>query len=131
MEHLSQSFYKALGLGVLIGSLLGCGKSINSSSTDKSLYGFTNTGGTQFRIAFPILAKNCIYCHAHSDWANYNEGDFITNGKIIANDPTQSSIYYKLTGNDSGISGNMPLGGSAMTGDEIAAIKSWVEAATP
>ena len=110
---------------------VGCGKSYNSSSTDRSVYGTTNAGGGEFKAAFPILAKNCIGCHAHAHWANYNEGDFITSGDIVGNDPSRSPIFYRLTDNDSGVTGNMPLGGPAMTADEILAIKNWVLAAAP
>jgi mono/diheme cytochrome c family protein len=130
----SRAFCLVLRGGILVfalASLLGCGKSYNSSSTDRSLYGTTNSGGAQFKAAFVVLAKNCIGCHTHSHWASFNEGDFIASGDIISNDPVRSPIYFRLTDNDSGIAGNMPLGGPAMTAEEISAIKNWVLVATP
>lgn len=106
-----------------------CGKIKNSNSSDKAIFGLSNQGSAQFKLAFSILAKNCNSCH--SEWNNYNEGDFITGGLVAPSDPAQSSVYSRLTNNDLGIAGNMPIGSSPLTAEEIAVIKAWVLIATP
>ena len=103
-----------------------CGKIKNTSSSDKAIYGLTNQGSAQFKLAFVVIAKNCLACHA---WSNYNESDFVTDGHIVANDPAQSSIYFHLINNDTSIAGDMPLSGNALTSDDIATIKAWVQVA--
>lgn len=91
---------------------------------DAGLYGSDVTGSTAFQTARTIMANQCFTCHG--DWAAFAETDFVTSGRVVAGDPNGSLLYTKIRGNDSGTAGDMPLGKSDLTAEEIASIKSWI-----
>lgn len=113
----------ALGLVV---NLLGCGEVNNSSSLDADIYGANVTGSAAFLAARYVLSSQCFRCHG--SWASYNESQFVSNGLVVARNASSSSLYTSIRGNDTGIAGNMPVGATNLTSEEISTIKSWISA---
>jgi hypothetical protein len=119
-------------LGALSLMPIGCGKVYNSSSFDPSIYGTSGggtTGSTTFLAAKTIINENCATCHTHPShqaWAGMGEADFIAQGLVTPGSLTGSMIYTKIQGNRTGIAGNMPDGGTLLTGAQLDTMEAWI-----
>lgn len=122
----SSPFSAACTAAMLISLVLlaSCGKVKNSNSADVALYGLSNQGGQNFKLAFTVIAQSCLSCH--SAWTNWNETDFSSNGLIVSGSLVNSKIYYRIKNNETGVSGDMPANSNTLTGDELTLIKNWV-----
>ncbi len=100
-----------------------------SNSGDEGIYG----GDPAFAAAKAVISTNCGNCHG--DWLNYSEAEMIADGLIVAGDPVSSSMVYRLNGSTppslDGNPKNMPLGGGALSTDDIAIIETWISGVTP
>ena len=103
--------------------LSACTKPYNSSYSDKMKYGANLTGSSAFFSARDVMISRCFTCH--SEWALLNEDEFESTGLVTGGDPNVSPLYIKISGNDSGIQGDMPPSDS-LSADEIQRIKSWI-----
>lgn len=124
----------AAGL-ILMASLipLGCGKVYNSSTYDASTYGSAD-GSATFLAAKATINTSCANCHtrpSHQAWSGMSEKEFIAQGLIKPGNLAASSLYTKIQGNRTMISGNMPAGGSLLTGAELDKMEAWIMGATP
>lgn len=115
------SIFFCLGLVALSSS---CGKVKNSSSGDFNLYGSGVSGSTNFLQARAVLATHCLSCHA--EWSNFSEQDYISNSRVTAGNPSSSTLYTKIRGNDAGVEGNMPENRPDLSYDDIKKIKDWI-----
>ncbi|MFN7905402.1 MAG: hypothetical protein ACK5P5_09485 [Pseudobdellovibrionaceae bacterium] len=106
--------------------LTSCADVYNSSSTDKLIYGNSETEGSKFQAARSGLLNKCSQCH--SFYGTWSESQFLTDSTygIIARDPANSPLYCHSRGNDTCGPGDMPLSGSDMTATELAKIKDWI-----
>ncbi len=100
-----------------------CGKVITSSSNDQSKYTAVS-GGTNFVAAQAVVNAFCLNCH--SPWGNYTEQDYVNNFLVIQGNPSASSLYTSLRGNDTGVAGTMPIGGANLTNEDMKKIKDWI-----
>lgn len=109
----------------------GCGNVLNSNSFDEALYGATPSSGTaEFLAAKDILDSKCINCHTgfHASWASWDEADYITFGRVVAGDPSNSTVYTKIRGNEFDGAGNMPEAPAPdLTAGELLIIRTWIE----
>lgn len=101
-----------------------CGKLQNSSSSDANLYGSSVSGSTNFLQARAILANKCFSCHA--EWSGYDEAQYVSTGRVSSGSPSNSSLYTRIRGNDTGTAGDMPLTGANLTTEEMTLIKTWI-----
>lgn len=107
---------------------LGCGKIYNSSSYDATSYG-TADGTAEFLAAKEIIKTSCTNCHtrpSHQAWAGMSEADFISQGLVTAGSLEGSSLYTKILGNRTTTPGNMPEGGTPLTGAELTTLETWI-----
>lgn len=97
-----------------------CMQTQNSNSLDKDTFG--NAGGL-FGAAQTIMGTNCTPCH---DYGTRSEVQLIASGLIVAGDPENSKLYYRLNGSG-GSKGpkNMPQNGS-LSDTQIEAIRDWI-----
>lgn len=106
--------------------LFACGKIDNSSSGDKTMYGEGGqTGSLAFVGAVSVLGSYCYRCH--SDWSSYTESEFMSSGLVARGNPNGSALFYRIRGNDSGTTGDMPPSGSSPSAEELKKIKTWIE----
>lgn len=103
---------------------LSCGKVRTSSSSDIYIYGSGVTGSANFLSARGVLATQCMGCHV--EWGNYSEQDYRNRYLVIQGSPVNSLIYYRIRGNDVGVNGDMPIGGSNISFDDMKKIKDWI-----
>lgn len=101
-----------------------CGKVKTSSSNDVYMYGAGVSGSSNFLNARGVLATQCMTCH--SQWGNYTEQDFISNFLVIRGSPVGSLLYYRIRGNDVGIAGDMPIGATNMSNEDMKKVKDWI-----
>lgn len=89
----------------------------NSSVRDETSYGTMGIAA--------ILATNCSSCHP--DYHTQTSDQLIANNLVIAGDPENSKLYYRLTGSG-GIQGpkNMPMGNS-LNASDVEQIRLWIE----
>ncbi|RYZ68943.1 MAG: cytochrome c [Proteobacteria bacterium] len=127
---------KLFSAGILIfASLvpLACGKVYNSSTYDASTYGSAD-GSANFLAAKSVIKTACANCHtrpSHQSWAGMSEKEFIAQALIKPGSLAASSLYTKIQGNRTNIPGNMPDGGSLLTGAELDKMEAWILGATP
>lgn len=122
-------------LGIILGVLVissGCGEVLNSNSFDEALYGVTPAeGSSEFLAAKDILDSKCINCHTnfHASWASWDEADYITNLRVVAGDPSASTLYKKIRGNEyADGTTNMPEAPAAdLSAAELLTIRTWIE----
>lgn len=88
----------------------------NSNSQDSTVWG---TGGAR-----AVIATHCAQCH---DYHTLSNSDLVGQGLVVAGDPENSQLYYRILGSD-GSRGpkNMPQGGSMSQGDRDT-IKAWIQ----
>lgn len=101
-----------------------CVQTENSSTLDESNYG-DSTGSAEFLAARTIFAQNCANgCHG---FHGFSEAELIAQGLVIAGNPENSPIYYRIRGS-SGSNGskNMPPSGSLQAAD-LTAISTWIQ----
>lgn len=105
--------------------------SLAGVSTDASLAwtgSLTDTGPIDpaFAEAKAIIATKCASCHTHGAWVGKNAQYFKTENLVVAKDPENSRLYYRITGS-TGANGpkNMPASGT-ITGAEADKIKEWI-----
>ncbi|HEY8270325.1 MAG TPA: hypothetical protein VIG33_05510 [Pseudobdellovibrionaceae bacterium] len=122
---------RALRAGLTIFGLLAplaCGKIYNSSTYDATTYGASD-GSVKFLAAKEIIKTNCATCHtraSHQAWAGMNEQDFISQGLVVAGNFSGSLLYTKIQGNRTSTPGNMPEGGTLLSGAELTVIEDWI-----
>ncbi len=110
-------------------ALFSCGRIYNSSTPDKAAYSPRSAGTPQYEAAQAIIVAKCSECHGQ--WNGYSERDYISNNLIVAQDPTNSSVYFRNQLGP-GPQNNMPTQGRpAMTADELQTISDWINSATP
>jgi uncharacterized membrane protein len=96
----------------------------NSSSTDAALYRSVAGGSAQFNAARLVMQNNCINCHGYS---SMTESQLKAAGLVIAGNPEDSPIYYRLVGSGGSNSPkDMPVGG-AITANELEAVRIWIQ----
>ncbi|MGZ3770893.1 MAG: c-type cytochrome, partial [Bdellovibrio sp.] len=85
-----------------------------------------------FLAAKAIIDNNCLGCHNNSnngDFRNMTESKAVQMSLIVAGDPQNSPLYYRLKGSTGGPLGDskrdMPQGG-ALTAAEVQAISDWI-----
>lgn len=94
-----------------------CMQTENSNSQDPSVWG---AGGAR-----AIIAANCAQCHA--DYHVLSNAELVAQGLVVAADPENSKLYYRIVGSDGALGPkNMPQGGSMSQGDRDA-IKAWIQ----
>lgn len=96
---------------------ISCVQTQNSSVRDEISY--ATLGITS------ILATNCSGCHP--DYHTQTSNQLIANGLVVAGNPENSKLYYRLTGS-LGSNGpkNMPMG-SSLTADDVAQVREWIQ----
>ena len=72
-----------------------------------------------------IMQSKCLTCH--STWAKYTPQDYVKKGLVFKGSPANSTLYYRIRGNDVGVAGDMPVGQSNLTYSEIKEVKAWIE----
>ena len=103
--------------------LTGCVQTENSSSQDAGLYGGGDTQHVVFSEARELLYVNCNSCHAYG---SYSEQDFIDQGLVIAADPDNSELYYRMRGSQGALGPkDMPVTGQ-LTQAELQKIRDWI-----
>lgn len=108
---------------ILLFILTGCVQTENSSSQDAGLYGGDGSQTTLFTEARTILYVNCNTCHAYGSYA---EQDFVTQGLVIAGDPDNSELYYRLRGSQGpNTPKDMPVTGQ-LSQAELNKIRDWI-----
>lgn len=116
-------------LGLALLTPLSCGKTYNSSSYDADIYGEGGGGTPAFQAAQAILRDKCATCHtqaSHASWGNISASQFVALGLVTAGSLTGSQLYTKITGNSTGIPGNMPVGGANLSSTELQTIETWI-----
>lgn len=103
-------------------SFASCVQTENSSSQDAGLYG-NSGGGSAFQAARTIIGQNCVPCHSYH---SMSEAGLIAAGVLVARDPVNSKIFYRLVGSD-GVNGpkTMPQG-SSLSAADVATIRNWI-----
>ena len=110
--------------------------------------GDDNGGGepavTLAQLTADIFTPNCANCHAGGSpsgglnlsaaviAANTIDVDSVRDPnikRVVPGDPDASLLYLKVSGSSAG--GQMPLGGAALSADEIAMIRDWIAAGAP
>ena len=109
---------------VLVAFLSSCVKVKNSSSGDFNLYGSGVSGSTNFLQARAVLATHCLSCHG--EWSNFFEQDYKNSARVLAANPSGSTLYTKIRGNDAGVEGNMPENRPDLSYEDIKKIKDWI-----
>ncbi len=121
--------FRVLGIFILSLALSGCFQTENSSAQDAAFADDPNST-PEFRAARLILSQECASCH---DYHTKSEAQLIEDGDIIAGDPDNSPIYFRLQGasspNDPGEK-DMPQNDSISLND-VAKIKVWIEGVQP
>ncbi len=120
MKFFKYSVYATLSSLFLFSS---CGKVITSSSNDQSKYSEV-TGGANFLAAKAVVDSNCLNCH--SPWGSYSEQDYVNNFLVVQGNPSASSLYTSIRGNDTGVAGTMPIGAANLTSEDMKKIKDWI-----
>jgi hypothetical protein len=94
----------------------------NSSNLDASAYGNAD-GGPEFQAAREVFQTSCVPCHGYG---GMSEDALIAQGLVVAQDPENSKIYYRLSGS-SGPKGpkDMPQSGGLPPSD-VEKIKVWI-----
>jgi uncharacterized membrane protein len=131
---MSPKFVKIAKISLLLGLTMpaGCGKIYNSSTFDSSTYGVT-TGSAQFLAAKAVINTHCSTCHtraSHEAWAGMGEADFVSQGLVTPRSLEGSSIYTKIMGNRTAITGNMPQGGAPLNDEELTVMENWIQGMT-
>ena len=103
----------------------------NSNTLDKSNFGPTDSGTSispEFASVRAIMTQSCTPCHA---FQTQSEAQLIAAGLVVAVQPDNSKMYYRLTGS-TGTNGpkNMPQTGT-LTAAQIEAFKTWINTLTP
>jgi uncharacterized membrane protein len=101
----------------------------NSNSYDDQRYTSQFQGTPEFMAIAPVIAAKCMNCHYHAEWYEYEEGDYLTNGLVVFQNPDASPIYNRLSNSPSSQGGpkNMPQGGgAAFTDAEVALLAAWI-----
>ncbi|MBN8538245.1 MAG: hypothetical protein J0M15_14420 [Deltaproteobacteria bacterium] len=111
---------KIVLLLVFLVMLEGCGKVKNSSSSDVA----SASGTEAFVAAKQVVADKCLSCH--SAWTSYSEADYISKNLVTKKNPTNSSIYNRIRGNDTGTAGDMPQSNPNLSQSEMQLIKTWI-----
>ena len=114
---------RVLILIFLISLQFGCMQSDNSHSFDRPL---TTSENSVLAAAEAVITDKCISCHTgfHNNWTSFmgtNEG-WLGSGRVVAGDAASSTLIKRLINNGS----TMPLGGVALTDDELAALEDWI-----
>lgn len=113
-----------LALVLLFLPLSGC-QTENSSASDESRY--SGGGSALFNEAKMILSARCVGCHAKFAGT---EDSLVATGDLVKGDPTNSPIYYRLTGSTAGAGPKtMPTSGGALSVSEVQTIRDWIESA--
>jgi uncharacterized membrane protein len=110
-------------------SLTSC-QDYNSNSFDRDKYGDSElVGGQHFTLAYSVLQNRCMNCHRHSHWAEYkNQQDWVVNENlVVAGEPNQSSVIYRIINYGAGPISNMPDGGGKLPDKEYEALVKWVK----
>jgi mono/diheme cytochrome c family protein len=100
----------------------------NSVNGDKQAFGNPPSGSTNFAAASAIFKQNCMPCHA-SNYASWTEGQFVTSGAVIPQQPMNSRLYQRLRGSNAGGAGpeDMPQNGAALSPDDLQTIRTWIQ----
>lgn len=114
---------KVIFAGALV--LTACMQTENSNTQDKSTYGGGADVGSRAR---QIMGVSCVPCH---DYHTQTDAQLIAAGRVLAGDPDNSDIYYRIIGSDSPRTPkDMPRGGSVNSEDRTV-IKNWIQGITP
>ena len=113
----------------LLITLASCGSDYNSNYGDYSKYGpiegidSSTPDGARLLAAYRVMQGQCFSCHA--GYADYkSSAAWVASGssRVVAGSPTSSTIFTKLLNNG----GTMPLNGSQLSADDVAAIEAWI-----
>jgi mono/diheme cytochrome c family protein len=112
----------------LLGSASACGPQLENFVTgDEARYGVTAEGTAEFQAALTVLNNNCVACH--SDYGSLSEAEWIASGKVVAGNPSASTLYQNIRGSGVGAQ-NMPPS-STIGPSELSAISTWITNASP
>ena len=81
----------------------------------------------------PILSENCVSCHGGSGdlWLDSYERALAESSGgpvIVPGQPQESELYLRITGESKP---QMPLNASALSDDDIEAIRAWISEGAP
>ena len=108
--------------------LSSCGQDFNSNSFDRNVFSQTVETTSPFGKAFAVLNSQCINCHEgnyHGEWSTYDTSDQWPAAGLVTRGDFDNSIIIRRLKN---YGGDMPKGGSLLTEDEIASLRTWIEA---
>lgn len=121
-------FAQSSTLLILIGIQMGCMTNVEEIS-----------GRTQENVSFsehiqPVLNQYCVSCHGNQAGVNLESyqtlmssiGSKWNNQVVVPGSAATSGLYDVLLSNPQKQIPQMPIGGPYLTGDEIEAIKAWI-----
>lgn len=105
---------------VIVGLLIGCLQTENSSSLDANFYGETDI---EFAAVKTVIYENCSSCHLYH---SMTVSEMVDLGLVVLGDAQGSSLYYRIK-NSNGINGpkDMPLVGT-INPAELSLIENWI-----
>jgi hypothetical protein len=92
----------------------------------------TDTIAPEFAKVEPILQARCVRCHGVRNMSAGLRLDAFgatKNSRFASRDPEQNELFARLTATDPKV--RMPLGSPALTSEELAAFRAWIEAGQP
>ncbi|MDH4042843.1 MAG: hypothetical protein OEY20_01995 [Gemmatimonadota bacterium] len=82
----------------------------------------------------PVLGQNLSAGQAYGSIVNVNSQEVPALKRVLPLFPDSSYLVHKIQGTQGsvgGLGGRMPLGGAALTDEEIATIRAWITAGAP
>jgi hypothetical protein len=82
----------------------------------------------------PVLGQNLSTGQAYGSIVGVTSQEVPTLKRVLPFFPDSSYLVHKIQGTQSsvgGLGGRMPLGGAALTDEEIATIRAWITAGAP
>ncbi len=108
-------------MALMVVSFVNCGRPSKLPGDSNSLSSSGSKGMSFALINEKILQPKCVMCH--QNFSNYST--LMASGVVISKKPDQSSLYLKTS------SGQMPKGGSPLSGEEVNAIYQWISDGAP
>ena len=108
-------------------SLVSCGQSINSNTSDFLLSGSgIDPSNTKLLNAYTVINDKCISCHTgyHNSWSSLNTDQlWIDSGSVTAGTSLSSSLIIRLKNRG----GDMPLLSPMLSETEYAYLIDWID----
>jgi hypothetical protein len=111
-----------------------CGQDFNTSTFDESKFSLAEIDrstpkGERFFQAYQLLDARCTSCHDYHDkLANWTKSeDWIAGSYVTPGNFEGSKLVQRLQFSGS----NIPLGSSALSSEDIAILRNWIEGLNP